>query len=131
MKTIKKITAITLLFILFLGLIEGVALVKASGTEYSITVHGGKATPSSSVAGGKVKLSANPPEEGQVFSHWDVKEDLKKFIANLQYEGSGLTMPNEDMEITAIYKPAYNIVVNEGKVLTRNDIPITFAIAAE
>lgn len=85
--------------------------------EYSVNVHtltvvGGTGGGTYAV-GDKVSLKADPAGEGHVFAGWQVTSG-EVSLKNASSQKASLTMPDEDIEVTAKYTPLdYQLTVNE------------------
>ncbi len=72
-------------------------------TTYSITVNGGTANPEGPVAQGtEVTITANSPEAGKEFDHWEINSgDIT--LADATQETTSFEMGNTYVEVEAIY----------------------------
>lgn len=80
---------------------------------YNIKVNNGTADAQTAISGTKIKLTAEPVLEGKYFSKWIADSDKVKFVDS-HAETTTFTMPEIDVEITAVYKDKHSIKVNNG-----------------
>ena len=80
---------------------------------YNIKVNNGTADAQTAISGTKIKLTAEPVLEGKYFSKWIADSDDVKF-EDSHAETTTFTMPEKDVEITAVYKDKHSIKVNNG-----------------
>ena len=83
---------------------------------HTITVHNGQSDVEEALAGATVQLTADLPATGKVFDHWQIDSN-NVTLSDVNSEIATFTMPNANVEVTAIYVNAtYTVVVDGGKV---------------
>lgn len=80
---------------------------------YNIKVNNGTADAQTAISGTKIKLTAEPVLEGKYFFKW-VADSVEVEFKNDHSETTTFTMPEKDVEITAVYKEQHSIKVNNG-----------------
>ncbi|MDR0779052.1 MAG: hypothetical protein LBE48_06430, partial [Methanomassiliicoccaceae archaeon] len=85
------------------------ALQAEPDTEYTITVTGGSADPTSGAMGTKVTLTADAPQAGKKFKEWNV------ISGGVTMSGNTFVIGTENVEIEAVYEDViYTITVTDG-----------------
>ena len=83
---------------------------------HTITVHNGQSDVTEALAGATVQLTADIAESGKVFDHWQIDSN-NVTVSDVNSEIATFTMPNADVEVTAVYATAtYTVSVDGGKV---------------
>ncbi|MCR4940861.1 MAG: hypothetical protein K5930_12265, partial [Treponemataceae bacterium] len=109
---------------------DAVSITATYKNKYTISITDGRATPYSAAAGTVVTISASIPPSGQVFYKWKCTPSGVVSFADENAPVTTFVMPEGAFSITATYKPALSIRVENGTA-TIDNIEVTSGAAED